>query len=91
MTKQEIIDIIDNWRNDIPYEYFYIGITDNINERLFGYHKPDAGCDFYQADSETIARDVEKYFLNKNMKGGTGGGKKPTFVYVYQITENTVE
>jgi hypothetical protein len=37
----------------------------------------------WQADSEGIARDVEKYFLGKGMKGDTGGGENPTYVYIF--------
>jgi len=91
MTGKEIVAEIEKWCGEIPYKYFYIGITDNINERLFGYHKPDAGYIHSMADNEKTARNVEKYFLNKGMQGGSGGGKQPTYVYVYLISKDTVE
>lgn len=91
MTGKEIVADIEKWKTDIHYNKFYVGITDNIQERLFGYHKPNCGYIYRQADTEELARNVEKYFIKKGMQGGTGGGKRPTFVYVYVISENTVE
>ena len=91
MTGKEIVSQIEAWREDIPYRYFYIGITDNIQERLFNYHQPDSGHNYFQADTEEIARSVERYFLKKGMQGDTGGGKQPIYVYVYLISPNTKE
>jgi hypothetical protein len=79
----------NNWSD------FYVGITDNVEERLHGFHKvPKEGHWFIYcpADSEDIARNVEKYFLKKGMDGDTGGGDDDTiFVYCYEIGPNTKE
>lgn len=79
------------------YNEFYIGITSDIEQRLFVQHrvkKEGQWWIFSPADTEEIARDVEKHYLAFGMKGGDGGGKgdeKATFVYCYVITSYTVE
>jgi hypothetical protein len=35
------------------------------------------------ADSETIARNVEAFFIEKGMKGGVGGEMNGNFVYIF--------
>lgn len=49
MTYDDIIkaihEHIDDNFNDYDYSDFYIGITDDIDERLFGYHKVDKDND----------------------------------------------
>lgn len=91
---------IDEHLSKSPKQYyrdFYIGITENIDDRLFGYHKVNKQTDWWiycKGDSEGIAREVEKYYINKGMRGGPGGGKsngKTKFVYCYEITNNTQE
>ena len=98
MTYQEIIDAINahlqkSFKN--KWNDFYVGITDNIDERLHGFHKVPKEGHWYRwckADSEQIARDVEKYFLEKGMDGDTGGGDSDTvFVYCYEIGYDTKE
>jgi hypothetical protein len=37
----------------------------------------------WQADTEAIVRNVEKYFLDKGMKGDTGGGEHSTYIYSF--------
>ena len=98
MTYNEIITAInEHLGNSLKQHWkdFYVGITDNVDERLFGFHKvPEEGYWFITcpADSEDIARDVEKHFLTKGMDGGTGGGDEDTtFVYCYEIGPNTRE
>lgn len=42
--------------------------------------------------SSTVARAVEKHFLDKGMKGGGGGGDDNSDkVYAYKIANHTVE
>lgn len=78
------------------YSDFYLGITDNIQERVFGYHKvPQMGHWYITrgADTEQIARDVEKHYLDLGMDDGTGGGTggDTRIVYCYEIGPNTKE
>lgn len=95
-TAQEIVSIIDRVIEKCSgkfYSDYYIGITDNIEERLFGAHNFDREKDcgtYCQAINIEHARVVEKYFLEKGMKGGDGGGNNnSTYVYCYFITNTT--
>ena len=80
MDKQKIIDEIENKVNTYPN--WYIGITDNPQRRK-GEHDNPSSWHYWNADNENIARNVEKYFLDKLMKGDVGGGNNPTYVYIY--------
>ena len=77
------------------YSVFYIGITNDIDRRLFGEHngdKENAWGIWREATDKEAAQEVEEYFLAKGMKGDTGGGNdKTTYVYCYEITNNTIE
>lgn len=68
------------------YSVWYIGVTDNPSERKQGHKNNNEDVSNWKqwlADTENIARDVEKYFLARGMKGDTGGGKDPHYVYIY--------
>lgn len=74
------------------YSDFYIGITENVQRRLFEEHNVSRENSWYitrTAINEDTARKVEKYFLDLGMKGGAGGGTNPTIVYCYEISNNT--
>lgn len=76
------------------YSEYYVGITKSIQDRLFGAHQvPDKHCWIWrEAFSDTDARKVEKYFLDKGMQGGDGGGdEESVFVYVYKVASFTNE
>jgi len=75
---------------------WYVGITNNLRQRLFDQHRvQERGGEGYwlwrKADSEAIARAVEKAYIEAGRRGGTGGGTNPKIVYAYQITSTTVE
>lgn len=98
MTAQEIIQEISNHLAKSKKQYysdFYIGITNDIDRRLFGEHNvPRNG--YWRihrlANNESHARTVEKHFLNEGMKGNTGGGNADcVYVYCYEISNQTVE
>lgn len=100
MDKQTIIQTINQHLTKSDKEYYqdyYIGITNDIVERLFGYHQVDKDNDWWihcKADTEEISREVEKFYLEKGMDGGTGGGTPndpPLYVYCYEIGEHTKE
>jgi len=92
-TKQEIINDFSNYFKGITYSSCYIGITSDINNRLFGDHGVSRENDHWiyrTASSNTIAREIEKHFLDAGMDGGTGGGDKTSnIVYAYQKTRST--
>lgn len=77
------------------YSDFYVGITNDIQRRLFDEHKVSEKNGWWiyrQAIDKKTAQYVEEYFLNKGMKGDTGGGTDDSsFVYCYEITNYTVE
>jgi hypothetical protein len=79
------------------YAHFYIGITNDIERRLFSEHNvsQEEGSQwwiYHNANNETSARNIEKHFLSKGMQGGTGGGNSDcTWVYCYEISNDTIE
>ena len=98
MTKDDIINAIDEHLTKSErkfYSDFYVGITDNIEERLFGYHNVNKVTDWWihcYADSEQIAREIEKHYLELGMDGGTGGGSgdgNTRYVYCYEKNDHT--
>ena len=89
MKKEEIIREIENRVNrskEPKYSHWTVGITNDPERRKKEHEIENHDTKFWmnwKTDSETIARDVEKYFLNKEMKGDTGGGERPTWVYIF--------
>lgn len=77
------------------YSDFYIGITNDVKRRMFEEHNvaKDKSWWIYRTaeDSET-ARKVEKYFLDKGMRGDNGGGNESSnIVYCYAVSPTTIE
>ena len=64
------------------YSIWTIGVTDDPTRRKAEHGSPKYWMQ-WNADSETAARNVEKYFLGKGMKGGTGGSGKADYVYIF--------
>lgn len=98
MTAEQIINDIDahlKFSGKQYYSEFYIGITKNIESRLFGDHnvsKDNSWWIYRTADSAKIARDVEGYYQQKGMRGFNGGGDDESrIVYCYVITSTTLE
>jgi len=82
MTERELIQAIEAARHAYSYGLWTIGITDNAERRRAEHSNPGL-WKHWRADSETIARSVERYFLAKGMKGDTGGGLSPNYVYIF--------
>ena len=98
MTKEKIIEAFQTFLSESSkqrYSDFYVGITNDVDRRLFGEHNVDKehwGWIYAQANDKNVAQLVEEYFLNKGMKGDTGGGTDDTvYVYCYEIRSYTVE
>jgi predicted GIY-YIG superfamily endonuclease len=73
-------------RKVITYSVWTIGITDDPERRKKEHENEGKSVEYWshwKADTEAIARAVEAYFIDKGMKGGTGGGEHPTYVYVF--------
>lgn len=92
-TKQEIINDIANHFSTIPYRSCYFGITSNVQDRLFGDHNVSEKTDHWiyrTAATDTVAREIEKHFLNLGMDGGGGGGDASAkIVYAYKKNGHT--
>lgn len=81
MKESEIIEAIER-RVNKKYSIWTIGITDDPDRRRTEHDNPKY-WKHWRADTETIARNVEKYFVEKGMKGSTGGGEHPNYVYIF--------
>ena len=86
MSESDLKAAIERKKGTTSYDIWTIGIT-NDPERRKNEHKNEGRIVSYwshwKANSETIARNVEKYFIDKGMKGGGGGGENPRYVYVF--------
>lgn len=100
MQYEEIIQSINNHlkQSSKPfYSDFYVGITEDVKKRLFSEHQVNEKIDWWiycYADTEEIAREVEKFYIEKGMDGGKGGGKgngETKYIYCYEINEHTKE
>ena len=96
MTEDEILDSINKHVSQCGWgrHGWYAGITDDRDRRLFTEHKVDKENDAWiscPADSEAVAREVERSLVAGQFHGGTGGGPHPAIVYAYRITSQTDE
>lgn len=77
------------------YSDFYIGITNNVDRRLFWEHnvpKKNYWYIYCQALDEDNARFVESYYLKKWMQWGEWWGNgdwSAVYVYCYEISDIT--
>ena len=96
-AKEIIIDFDNHLSKSYKKSYsdFYIGITNNIDRRLFSEHNVPRHWHWYiyhEAINEENARLVENHYLKKWMQwGGWWGNGDWTaiFVYCYYITSYT--
>ncbi len=97
MNANQIITEIINYLNikRISIENCYVGITNNVERRLFEEHcvnKNSYGWIYRVSSNEEEVRIIEKYFLSLGMKGDSGGGTENcNTVYVYLITNDTIQ
>ena len=90
MLKYSIINAVEEKRADIGYSAWRIGLTHDLEERKSYWRdtqnqKVGLWAD-WKADSLKDAQDIEAHFIDKGMKGGTGGdlsAYKDGFVYVF--------
>jgi len=79
-SEAEIISAIESIV--LHYPSWTIGITEDPERRKRQHGNPARWHQWY-AVLETSARNIEKYFLAKGMKGEVGGGLSPTWVYIF--------
>ncbi len=75
------------------YSDWYIGITRDLDESLFSVHKVEENGIWisFGADTDEIAKKVEKYFLDKNTDGNTTELQENTrIVYIYKKNSDTI-
>jgi hypothetical protein len=74
---------------------WYVGITSDVEERLFGYHRVPRQNHWFIyrcAGNHNEARAIEAAYHKAGCKGGCGGGDyNSKFVYAYAITAGTLE
>jgi hypothetical protein len=74
---------------------WYVGITSDIDERLFGFHqvpRKDHWFIYRRALTGADARAIEAAYHRAGCKGAAGGGDESAdHVYAYVITLQTVE
>lgn len=96
-TKSEAIAEIEAYVEDCGWGTYgwYVGITKDPADRLFKGHKVKKDGDLWiyrKVASAKIAREIEKYFLDRSYSGGGGGGDDDSvYVYAYKITISTEE
>lgn len=77
------------------YSDFYIGITNNVERRMFIEHnvvKEKSWWIYRTAINSETARKIENYFLEKGMRGDNGGGNDTSnIVYCYAVSPTTIE
>jgi hypothetical protein len=86
MNKTEIITAIENRRGSTSYTSWTIGVTDDPSTRKAQHESEGSNVSCWTqwiTGSEKEGREVEKYFLDKGMKGGTGGGGYAGYVYIF--------
>ena len=73
MDFKTVIKRIESYMNkfDGDYSDWYVGITDDLDGELFELHKVDEKGIWisFGADTEEVAKKVQKYFLNKKTDG----------------------
>ena len=96
--KEELIKIITEIESFIIdnggfFGDWYAGITDDVKERLYGYHNVKETCVFVKTPSVGFARIIEKYFIEeRKTDGGIGGGNEGSlYVYLYKKQSYTKE
>lgn len=96
-TAQQIINDINEYmkQHGGTNAAWYVGIATDAKQRLFNDHNvsEQSGAWIYmQATSSTVARSVEKAYLDAGCDGGPGGGDDGTdYVYAYKKTASTKE
>lgn len=82
MKERNIKIAIEKVVGNTRYSSWVIGITDGPDRRK-REHKNPKHWHQWRADTKTMARNIEKHFIEKGMKGDVGGGESPNYVYIF--------
>jgi len=89
-TKASIISAINAKVGSTEYKIWRIGLTHDLAERKKYWKETEKqNTDWWsqwEADSLSDAQGIEAHFIDKGMKGGTGGDlstRTTTYVYVF--------
>jgi len=85
MTEQEIISAIEGHIGG-RYSSWTIGVTDQPNERKQQHEQDgkDVSCwHQWDASTESVARRIEHYFVDKGCEGAGGGLGNANYVYIF--------
>ena len=94
-TANVIYSEIKTHINSSPHSVskWYVGITQNVNQRLFGTHnvsKDNGWWVYRKAYFASDARKVEAALIEYGCDGGVGGGDSDAlYVYAYYKAANT--
>lgn len=97
-SKEEIIKDIDNHLQKSGKQYysdFYVGITNDVERRLFEEHNVNRETMWWiyrTANSKAVAQEIEAYYIAKGMQGHGGGcADDSQIVYCYAIGPTTYD
>lgn len=79
-------DIIDEIGDRKEYHIWTIGITNDESRRKQEHIDDEDNVKYWKSwdvDSSDDAHYIEKYFLDKGMKGGSGGTDNPNCIYIF--------
>jgi hypothetical protein len=83
VNRDNIERVVERSKGNDQYSKYTIGITEDWFKRKGELGDPP-GWDWWLADNEYVARNVQKHFLDKGMKEDTGGGQSPKYVYIFK-------
>jgi hypothetical protein len=94
MDYNTVIKRIETYMKKFEGDYsdWYVGITKDLEEELFQLHKVEENGIWisFGADTDEVAKKVEKYFLDKKTDGNPIDLEENTrIVYVYKKNSDT--
>ncbi len=95
MDYHTVIKRIETYMSKFEGDYsdWFVGITKNLDEGLFQLHKVEETGIWisFGADTEEVAKKVERYFLDKKTDGNPKALEENTrIVFVYKKNSNTI-
>lgn len=95
VSKEEVIRTYENLigMDGSDYNEWYIGITNDIERRLYAEHSVRQYIDKYDYNLVTsgeVASEIEMYFLEKGCDGHQGGTRPSSrWIYIYKKAPQT--